>query len=263
MKALTKFLFTNTKVTKFSSLAVGTFCLFLFQNCENFGAFQAYDELSSMDPHKDSWKPVDGLEVQNGEWVKVEEQVEEKLRLTDRTYITSKLQQVAIYGDEGSVSNLAIKYKINSLVKVEVENFGGPCMYSNPESTQVSTSGFNNCLGTSFGFAGADVIPNVNIFRSALKQTICDYLASDKNAQANISANLDLVADIKKSSNIPYLVHQLFYLGQEPRKRTLASLEDLYKVASNNPDIDMANMNANGLKLLTLAVCHSNGWEAP
>jgi hypothetical protein len=252
---------------KFLSLTVGISCLFLFQNCENFGSFVAFDELSSSDPHKDSWKPVDGLEVKDGEWVKVEQQVEEKLRLTDRLYISSKLENIAIAGDETTAGNMAIQYQINSLVTRQINYFGGPCVYNNPESFRISSAsnGLKTCNGVTISEVLMDPIPSASVYRSSSKQAICDYLASNANVQNNIKTNMEIVSDLLKSDNIPYLVHQLFYFGLEPRKRTLASLEDLYKAAAVTPagQSDVSTLDNNSLKLVTLAVCHSNGWEAP
>lgn len=249
------------RLIKFASLGVALSCMFLFQNCENFGAFTAFDELSSTDPHRDSWIPVMGLEVKNGEWVKAEEQVQEKLRLTDRHYIASKLSNIAIRGDENSTANKTIKYRINNFIAREVRNFGGPCSYANPDSLPISNTGFATCTGLALTDILVDVIPSPNVYRSAIKKAACDYLASDASVQTNIRANLTTVANLVDSDNVPFLVHQLFYLGQEPRKRTLASLEDLYKVSSRSQNVEA--INNEGVKMLTLAICHSNGWEIP
>ncbi len=254
-----------TSITKlrFASFAAGLSCLFLFQNCENFGSFVAYDELSSEDPHKGSWRPVDGLVVKDGEWVKVEEKIEEKLRLTDRHFIASKLSSIGIHGDDTSEDNKVINYRINASVRRFVDYFGGSCIYTNPESISISPTAVFSCSGLDPEDVSADLIPSPNVFRSVLKSSICDYFASNLKVQKNIEGNLELISALKESDHIPYLVHQLFYLGQEPSKRTLASLEDLYKKASASVTQSTTVLNSEGLKFLTLAVCHSNGWESP
>lgn len=262
--SLTRFakkFFNSRRIVKVSSLVVGISCLFLFQNCENFGAFVSFDDLSSTDPHKDSWMPVYGLEVKNGEWVKVEAEVEEKLRLSDRHYVTSKLASIAIHGNEESAANIAIRNRLNSFIRREVQNFGGPCNYSNPERLPVSNTGFVNCNGLNLADVLVDVIPTANVYRSSIKKAACDYIASNASAQANIRAHIANIAPLVESESVPYLAHQLFYLGQQPRRRTMASLENLYSEASGSNNL--REINDDGVKLLTLALCHSNGWESP
>ncbi len=248
-------------VLTFTSFLIGLSFLFLFQNCENFGAFIAFEELSSTDPHQDSWRPVQGLEVKNGEWVKVEDEVQDKVRLADRHYITSKLINITVQGDEASVANQAIKHRLNQFVAREIGNFGGPCNYNNPERLPLPNNTFANCNGLALHDVFADVIPSANVFRSSIKKAACDYLASDATVQTNIVANIGQIQTLVDSDSIPLLMHQLFYLGQQPRKRTLASLEDLYKAASSSSDVTA--IENRGVKMLTLALCHSNGWEAP
>lgn len=258
---LAKKLFNTHRMLKASSLVVGLSCLFLFQNCENFGAFVSFNDLSSTDPHKDSWMPVYGLEVKNGEWVKVEAEVEEKLRLSDRHYINSKLASIAIQGDENSATNIAIRNRLNSFIGREVRNFGGPCSYSNPERLPISNTGFAVCNGLNLADVLVDVIPSANVYRSAIKKAACDYIASNASVQANIKTHIANIAPLVESENVPYLAYQLFYLGQQPRRRTMASLEDLYSEASGSNNL--REINDEGVKLLTLALCHSNGWESP
>lgn len=254
-------LFKSHKLLKASSLVVGLSCLFLFQNCENFGAFVSFDQLSSTDPHQDSWMPVYGLEVKNGEWVKVEAEVEEKLRLSDRHYVNSKLASIAIHGNEDSATNVAIQNRLNSFVGREVRNFGGPCNYSNPERLPISATTFATCNGLNISDVLVDVIPSANVYRSAIKKAACDYIASNASVQANIKTHIANIAPLVGSESVPYIAHQLFYLGQQPRRRTMASLEDLYTEASGSNNL--REINDEGVKLLTLALCHSNGWESP
>lgn len=249
-------------VFKLLGIFTGISCLFLFQNCDNFGSFVAYEELGSMDYHRDAWKKTDGLEVKNGEWVKVEEDIVEKPRLTDRKYIASKLASIAIYGNKNSQANIDIQNKLNAFIGREISNFGGPCQYNNPEKLPISSSEFAICGGIALTEVYVDLIPSPNVYRSAIKQATCDYLASTQTVQNNIIAHIQDLADLLKTNNVPYTVYQLFYTGRQPRKRTLASLEELYSVAVGS-NIGKDVLNKNGVKMLTLALCHSNGWELP
>ncbi len=237
--------------------------MYPFQNCEMFGGFESVDTLSSTDPHQDSWTVDQGLEVKNGEWSKVESQILEKYRLSDRSYMSSKLQSLAIFGNPTSNTNKNIHYQINKMVASNFRAFGGPCEYSNPEEFLFGDSSKTDCKGIDIDQVYAELIPSPNIFRSANKNTICDFLAYDTNVQNNIRQNIILVSQIVDSQNVPYLIHQIFYLGQTPRKRTLASLEDLYRVTSSlDATADLNQMYPEGLKALTLVLCHSNGWES-
>lgn len=250
-------------IFKYTSLVgIGVSMVFLFQNCADFGAFSAdYLQLASQDPHKDSWHPVQGLEVRDGEWEKIAEKVTQSSRGSDRNYIASVLYRAFLPPNTANwttTQNKAIRNLIDQYVQRNFIDFGGPCFFTNPERTIGDTT--VNCLGTNTGHAELQVIPGSNVFRSSLKYRLCDRLLQNNNALNNFKTNLGILSDLLETDDEIYAAHQMFFMGSNPRKRTVAALDDFYTSAAAK---DQGTNQDEGLRHIALTLCSSTAWEAP
>lgn len=236
--------------------------LLFFQNCGDVGFSSSnYEDLASQDPHKDSWRPVDGLVVKDGEWQAIEEKVSEQPRNMDRYYIASVLYRSFLPVNESEwtiAANAAVKNIIDGYVHgvANYSNFGGPCFYVNPENRVGNT--VTNCNGRSAAMSELSVVPGGNVFRSVLKFRLCDKLLQNDRALTNFKANISVLKTAIGSSDDLEAAHQLFYLGASGRKRTVASLSDLVKSVN-----EAGEPSGEDLRHIGLALCTSTGWEIP
>ncbi len=248
------------KVLVSSSIAV--VLLMFFQNCGDVGlSSSSYSDLDSTDPHKDSWRPVDGLVVRDGEWVAIEEKVVEQPRNMDRYFIASVLYRAFLPTNESlwtNGPNAAVRNIIDSYVHgaANYSNFGGPCFYVNPEARVGNTA--TNCNGRSASMSELSVSPGGNVFRSVLKFRLCDKLLQNDKALSNFTANIETLKTALSITDDLQAAHQLFYLGAPARKRTVASLSEM--VQSVNRAGEPAGED---FRHIGLALCTSNGWEIP
>lgn len=252
----------RSSITKYTATMGVLFAtLFLFQNCADFGTFSVdYSHLASLDPHGDAWRPVHGLEVKDGEWVKVEQKVSQTARTADRHYIASVLYRAFLPANTNqwtSAKNKPIRNLIDTYVHKNFVDFGGPCFFTNPEAKIGDTT--VNCLGRNEAQEQLQVIPHSNVFRSSMKYRLCDKLLQNDNALSNFKENLKLIENLTGDEDVLEQAHQIFYLGQQPRKRTIASIDNLYSTAT---ELEGGNENE-GLRYVALSLCSSTGWEAP
>lgn len=225
-----------------------------FQNCSYVGSLTSMDyyRLAAADPHKDAWRPVHGLTVKDGEWVGLEQKITVSARNTERNYVATVLYRAFLPANQSlwtQAPHSAIKTIIDNGIQNNFMDFGGPCFFTIQEF---------GCNGRNIEHAKLQVAPVSSVFRASLKQQVCDRLLQNDNALKNFEDNSKSLAKMLKSNDALYGAHQLFYLGQDPRKRTLASLDDLYARAQEpNTSRD------EGLRYVGLALCASTGWEAP
>lgn len=238
----------------FSTVVLLGFTIAAFQNCSYVGSMSSMDyyRLAAQDPHKDAWRPVHGLTVKDGEWVAVEKRVTVAARTTDRNYVAAVLYRAFLPPDSSTwtkAPHQAVKTLIDSVVQNNFMDFGGPCFYTN--------QGFG-CHGRAATHASLQLAPVSSVFRSSLKQQICDRILQNDNALKNFEENVDRMAQMYNTTDKLFSAHQLFYLGQNPRNRTLASLDDLYERAQ-----EPGSTRDEGLRYVALGLCVSTGWEAP
>ena len=236
-----------------SLILIGGFA-FSFQNCSYVGDFSSmdYERLAAADPHKDAWQPVHGLTVKDGEWVGIEKKVTVAARNTDRNYVATVLYRAFLPMDSATwtaAPNNTIKSLIDGVVQNNFMDFGGPCFYTLQEF---------GCNGRNTDHASLQVIPVSSVFRASLKQQVCDRILQNDNALKNFESNIQRIGTMLGSDDKLFNAHQLFYLGDAPRKRTMASLIDL-----NNKAQEPGSATDEGLRYVGLALCASTGWEAP
>ncbi|MCO5114236.1 MAG: hypothetical protein M9899_08675 [Bdellovibrionaceae bacterium] len=239
----------------FAFVALLGFFLFSFQNCSYIGSMSSMDyyRLAAEDPHKDAWKPVHGLTVKDGEWVGIEQRVTTTARNTERNYVATVLYRAFLPPDQSTWTanpHRAIKTLIDDVVQKNFMDFGGPCFYTIQEY---------GCNGRNVAHASLQLAPVSSVFRASLKQQACDRLLQNDNVLKNFEANIKKVgAMLNTSDDMLFNAHQLFYLGQMPRQRTLASLDDLYERAQ-----EQGSATDEGLRHVGLGLCVSTGWEVP
>lgn len=238
----------------FSALVLIGFTIPVFQNCSYVGSMSSMDyyRLAAMDPHKDAWKPVHGLTVKDGEWVGIEKRVTVAARNTERNYVATVLYRAFLPVDSKTWENAphkTIKTLIDDLVQKNFMDFGGPCFFTNQQY---------NCNGRNATHASLQVAPVSSVFRASLKQQACDRLLQNDNALKNFEDNVKKMGAMLDTSDKILSAHQLFYLGQTPRRRTLASLDDLYDRST-----EQGSALDEGLRYIALGLCVSTGWEAP